>query len=324
LVRLGGGFRTNWFERAFIGALVKPIQIEVARIRPFQIVKTGRARCLRIRFYSHFQKFRIEIASICFSFGVSALGLLYLGWLLPPKEETSMKNTVPVKQITSRTRSRAFTLIELLIVVAIIAILAAIAVPNFLEAQVRAKVSRAQADMRSLATALESYVVDHNKYPRARTKITPVDDGSVNWNLIPLAARMYGLTTPIAYITQLPPEVFPPTAGWNGVGSADTHSLKFEHFDTYDYFDSQSDWDEDMRNPATGVDSTRGYSWRLASIGPDRWGSFGIVWRNVDQNNRQGVDYDATNGTASNGDIIRVGGTRFRDWSYDRSTSTNP
>jgi prepilin-type N-terminal cleavage/methylation domain-containing protein len=50
-----------------------------------------------------------------------------------------------------------FTLIELLIVVAIIAILAAIAVPNFLEAQVRAKVSRAHSDMRSIAIALEGY-----------------------------------------------------------------------------------------------------------------------------------------------------------------------
>ena len=60
----------------------------------------------------------------------------------------------------------AFTLIELLIVVAIIAILAAIAVPNFLEAQTRSKISRAKSDERSIATAIEAYVVDYNKLPR--------------------------------------------------------------------------------------------------------------------------------------------------------------
>lgn len=60
---------------------------------------------------------------------------------------------------------RGFTLIELLIVVAIIAILAAIAVPNFLEAQVRAKVSRTRTDMRSLSVATEAYYVDNNIYP---------------------------------------------------------------------------------------------------------------------------------------------------------------
>jgi type II secretory pathway pseudopilin PulG len=52
-------------------------------------------------------------------------------------------------------------------VVGIIAILAAIAVPNFLEAQVRSKVSRAASDMRSLATAIESYMVDNNNFPVA-------------------------------------------------------------------------------------------------------------------------------------------------------------
>ncbi len=62
-------------------------------------------------------------------------------------------------------RMKGFTLIELLIVVAIIAILAAIAVPNFLEAQVRSKVSRVKADQRSLATGIEAYYVDNNDYP---------------------------------------------------------------------------------------------------------------------------------------------------------------
>lgn len=90
---------------------------------------------------------------------------------------------------------RAFTLIELLIVVAIIAILAAIAVPNFLEAQVRAKVSRVKADERSLATALESYYVDNNAYPPNPVNfITGAPDAA-------FPVDMRRLSTPIAYMT---------------------------------------------------------------------------------------------------------------------------
>jgi len=57
---------------------------------------------------------------------------------------------------------KAFTLIELLIVVAIIAILAAIAVPSFLDARTRAMVSKTKADMKSIVTAIKMYEVDHN------------------------------------------------------------------------------------------------------------------------------------------------------------------
>jgi len=57
-------------------------------------------------------------------------------------------------------RSRGFTLIELLIVIAIILILIAIALPNFLEAQVRAKVTASRANMRSIETAMYSLLVD--------------------------------------------------------------------------------------------------------------------------------------------------------------------
>ena len=63
-------------------------------------------------------------------------------------------------------RQKGFTLIELLIVVAIIGIIAAIAIPNLLNAINRGRQKRTMADMRSIGTALESYSVDFNFYPR--------------------------------------------------------------------------------------------------------------------------------------------------------------
>jgi prepilin-type N-terminal cleavage/methylation domain-containing protein len=53
---------------------------------------------------------------------------------------------------------RGFTLVELLIVVAIVAILSAIAVPIYANTQTRARVARAQADTRAIASAVSIYV----------------------------------------------------------------------------------------------------------------------------------------------------------------------
>jgi len=92
-----------------------------------------------------------------------------------------------------------FTLIELLIVVAIIAILALIAVPNFLEAQTRAKISRAKSDMRSLATAEEAYFVDYNSYTQGQ-------GGNENYTTVAVTWQgLRALTTPIASMRPILP-----------------------------------------------------------------------------------------------------------------------
>jgi prepilin-type N-terminal cleavage/methylation domain-containing protein len=55
-----------------------------------------------------------------------------------------------------------FTLIELMIVIAIIAILAAILIPNFLHARAEAQTAGCEGNEKQIATALEEYAVDHN------------------------------------------------------------------------------------------------------------------------------------------------------------------
>ena len=62
------------------------------------------------------------------------------------------------KRVSSK---RGFTLIELLIVIAIILILIAIALPNFLEAQERARVARAKAQLRTMEIAINTHVTDY-------------------------------------------------------------------------------------------------------------------------------------------------------------------
>lgn len=69
-----------------------------------------------------------------------------------------------IKKMFLRGR-KGFTLIELLIVVAIIGVLAGIAIPNFLSARTKAKVSRSFADMRNVANGLEMAYLDTATYP---------------------------------------------------------------------------------------------------------------------------------------------------------------
>lgn len=102
-----------------------------------------------------------------------------------------------VTRISKSGQRCAFTLIELLIVVAIIGILAAIAVPNFLNAQTRAKVARAESDLRSLQTGMAMYRLDNNAYPY------PI----AHW-MDDTPLELAQLTTPIAYLPTIPPDPF--------------------------------------------------------------------------------------------------------------------
>jgi len=66
-------------------------------------------------------------------------------------------------------RSRGFTLIELMIVVAIIGILAAIAIPNFLRFQLKSKSSEGKVNIAAIRTAEESYLAEFGVYVATAT-----------------------------------------------------------------------------------------------------------------------------------------------------------
>lgn len=71
---------------------------------------------------------------------------------------------------------RGFTLIEVMIVVAIIAILAGILIPNFVNARAQAQTSACMSNLRSIATALELLYDDEQDYGPAGTRsVTPAN-----------------------------------------------------------------------------------------------------------------------------------------------------
>lgn len=200
---------------------------------------------------------------------------------------------------------RAFTLIELLIVVAIIAILAAIAVPNFLEAQTRAKVSRVKADVRSLGVAAESYYVDNNDYP-------PNNAGPVGGGIGDQFRYMEPLSTPIAYIVNSRYQdpfgneyiIFD-----NASGESFYFYYRVAETDILSQLVVDGAFTEQSERDVV-------YGWRyvIGSAGPDRaftiqqnslsqW-TFPGDWIEWVRDSRTADDiYDPTNGTVSGGDI---------------------
>jgi prepilin-type N-terminal cleavage/methylation domain-containing protein len=80
----------------------------------------------------------------------------------------------------------AFTLVEIMIVVAIIALLASIAVPNFLRARKRAQATRCLEDLRIIDSACDQYAIETNKATGATVQWADIQNylkkGSVLYN----------------------------------------------------------------------------------------------------------------------------------------------
>jgi len=191
-----------------------------------------------------------------------------------------------------RSRSYGFTLIELLIVIAIILILIGIALPNFLEAQVRAKVAQAKGNARTIGSAMETYLLDFKMYPNDHDPDDRNQQG------------LYQLTSPLKYLPSIPVEPF---ARADGLLKPGTDEIGWEMGST-----GPPRYVAHKRRPKVNA-------YGLASYGPDVHDSFpcgdpwpacappaadpcrigeGMAW----------TDYNPTNGTRSEGDIMQLGG----------------
>lgn len=187
----------------------------------------------------------------------------------------------------SPSRARAFTYIELLTVVAIVMSLAAIAVPNFLEAQTRAKVSASKANLSTTLIALEAYRTENHCYPYSGNHFT----------------NLKVLTTPVPFMTEQHYDVMSAPA-------VNPEHPDYEFNNThYRYICATDDWtpegvlvyDEASAPlfPAYGRCLIWGYGPHMHSS-PTAIGEDGVITATA---------YDPTNGTISRGDIYVWAGT---------------
>jgi general secretion pathway protein G len=175
---------------------------------------------------------------------------------------------------------KGFTLIELLIVIAIILILIAIALPNFLEAQIRAKVTKAKAELRTVNIGMQEYYLDFGIYPAENEQ----DVGIRGWS----SKGLFWLTTPLKYLDSI---------------GADPFAFRPGQDDAYLTFESGG-----CEAGATRMECPYCLvTWVVYSAGPSGEGEAAI--RSADPHwEGQVISYTPTNGTRSSGSIHQWGG----------------
>jgi len=174
---------------------------------------------------------------------------------------------------------KSFTLIELLIVVAIVGILAAIAVPNLRNALVRTKIARVESELHSLGMAIEMYRLDNHAVP---------PDGLDPENKLYSKDSWAMLVSPVSYISGVLPDVFQPDPSFFPEGELGRMR------DRFPYCYNEPPWRPGMTMVGHGCRyDFRQSDWVIGSCGPDQ------KWMRADQ-----AYYNPSNGLLSNGEMM--------------------
>ncbi|MEI6075416.1 MAG: type II secretion system major pseudopilin GspG [Verrucomicrobiota bacterium] len=89
---------------------------------------------------------------------------------------------LPTPHSSRRVFRRAFTLVEMLLVVTIIGILAALVIPKIVGRSEQARVTAAQADLSSIKTTLDAFEVDNGYYPKSIQDLVLAPNTAKNWH----------------------------------------------------------------------------------------------------------------------------------------------